>query len=309
MPVIRCPNGKYRVGNGPCMYTTKPAAERAYAAYRAQLHSATTELLAVAKAGKEKTGPGPGWWGPPKGTHATAYGPAKNNVQTAGKIADGRIARYCEKRGLSPGAVERQCLRNAKTLTARPLCCRQSVEGAASIVDHGRFKTQYETGTSGGHFDLEYRRKAENRGLGVPSDIDSKKHPVYGYFDTPGHEASAYGPVEFQFKGSVKDRTTVTFSDSMGAFHRGELVGRPANNPTKECWGAINIEDLHRQGKTSGSYVEAQIHGGVFLRDVAKVVFHRDAFDSRGNLRPELRAARATLRDREVRIEYDRGAD
>lgn len=39
MPVLKCPNGKYRIGSGPCMYTSKAAAERAYAAYRAKKHS------------------------------------------------------------------------------------------------------------------------------------------------------------------------------------------------------------------------------------------------------------------------------
>ena len=33
MPVIKCPNGKWRIGNGKCMYKTKKAAERAYRAY------------------------------------------------------------------------------------------------------------------------------------------------------------------------------------------------------------------------------------------------------------------------------------
>lgn len=36
MPVIKCGNGKYRIGSGPCMYTSKAKAERAYAAYRAK---------------------------------------------------------------------------------------------------------------------------------------------------------------------------------------------------------------------------------------------------------------------------------
>jgi len=33
MPVTRCPNGKWRIGEGKCMYTSKEAAERAYRAY------------------------------------------------------------------------------------------------------------------------------------------------------------------------------------------------------------------------------------------------------------------------------------
>ena len=36
MPVKKCSNGKYRIGSGDCMYTTKEKAERAQQAYYAQ---------------------------------------------------------------------------------------------------------------------------------------------------------------------------------------------------------------------------------------------------------------------------------
>lgn len=36
MPVLKCSNGKFRIGTGPCIYTTKAKAEKAYAAYRAK---------------------------------------------------------------------------------------------------------------------------------------------------------------------------------------------------------------------------------------------------------------------------------
>lgn len=39
MPIRRCENGKWKIGSGPCMYTSKNAAEKAYAAYRAKKHS------------------------------------------------------------------------------------------------------------------------------------------------------------------------------------------------------------------------------------------------------------------------------
>jgi len=39
MPVYKCPNGKYRIGSGKCMYGTKAKALRAYAAYRAISHT------------------------------------------------------------------------------------------------------------------------------------------------------------------------------------------------------------------------------------------------------------------------------
>jgi len=39
MPVHKCSNGKYRIGSGSCMYTSKAAANRAYKGYRGKKHS------------------------------------------------------------------------------------------------------------------------------------------------------------------------------------------------------------------------------------------------------------------------------
>jgi len=36
MPVYKCSNGKYRIGDGKCMYQTKATADKAYKAYLAQ---------------------------------------------------------------------------------------------------------------------------------------------------------------------------------------------------------------------------------------------------------------------------------
>lgn len=36
MPVIKCGNGKWRIGSGKCMYTTKKKATAAYRAYLAK---------------------------------------------------------------------------------------------------------------------------------------------------------------------------------------------------------------------------------------------------------------------------------
>jgi len=35
MPVRKCSNGKYRIGEGKCMYKTKASAEKAQQAYKA----------------------------------------------------------------------------------------------------------------------------------------------------------------------------------------------------------------------------------------------------------------------------------
>ena len=39
MPVRKASNGKWRIGNGKAMYTSKKSAEKAYKAYRAKKHS------------------------------------------------------------------------------------------------------------------------------------------------------------------------------------------------------------------------------------------------------------------------------
>jgi hypothetical protein len=36
MPVRKCSNGLYRIGNGPCRYRTREAAVKAYQAYLAK---------------------------------------------------------------------------------------------------------------------------------------------------------------------------------------------------------------------------------------------------------------------------------
>jgi len=33
MPIYKRPNGKFRIGNGPCIYATMAAVKRAYVAY------------------------------------------------------------------------------------------------------------------------------------------------------------------------------------------------------------------------------------------------------------------------------------
>lgn len=38
MPVYKCSGGKYRIGGGKCMYTSRASAERAYTGYRAVSH-------------------------------------------------------------------------------------------------------------------------------------------------------------------------------------------------------------------------------------------------------------------------------
>jgi len=53
MPVHKCPNGKYRIGSGKCMYDSK---EKADSAYKGYLASKREELKGELTAEKEDLG-------------------------------------------------------------------------------------------------------------------------------------------------------------------------------------------------------------------------------------------------------------
>ena len=161
------------------------------------------------------------------------------------------------------------------------LIVRRGRRGAEGVLEAGRFKTQFETGTSGGAYDPEYRKAGEARGFGIPEDINVTERPVYGYIDVPdGDNASSYGPVKFVLKPEVKRRATVTVGDSIDLINDGEIVGTPALAPGP---GSLyhNARRLAK-GEAPRGYIEAQIQGGVTTADVAEVVFTKDAFMTRG---------------------------
>lgn len=155
---------------------------------------------------------------------------------------------------------------------------RSDANSAISIIKDGRFKSQFESGKSGGGFSPKIRRDAEEWGLGVPRDIKAEQHPIYGYFKTPEHGATAYGNVEFVLKNEVRQRTTITVGDSLGGFLDKSTVGSPLNSITKASFAdPYAVDEMYKAGKISEGYIEAQIHGGVTVDDVFEVIIHRDA--------------------------------
>ena len=55
MPVHKCSNGKWRIGEGDCVYDTKEDAEKAYKAYLAEKHSNEEDILLKIKLDEMKT--------------------------------------------------------------------------------------------------------------------------------------------------------------------------------------------------------------------------------------------------------------
>ncbi len=99
-----------------------------------------------------------------------------------------------------------------------------SVEGLLQAIADGRFKTQFETGASRGHFNPITRAEWENGYLDLPLDLPDSERPVYAALDVPvpnpgadipGKPLDHYGRVRIILSDDVKDRATLTIGDSL----------------------------------------------------------------------------------------------
>jgi hypothetical protein len=175
------------------------------------------------------------------------------------------------------------------------------------VLQDGRFKNQFESGRSGGTLDYDIRADAEHHLFGygdedldalqdpdmpVNSVVEPAERPIYGYLSNDEVERFAmvqqYGDAITILKPEVRTRTTFTFDDSLAK----RYIPSPVNEPSYE-----SLPPLSRLGRPGEEpvfpatpdgtflsaehlwqvhgmrYIEAQIHGGVRLEDIERVLF------------------------------------
>lgn len=173
----------------------------------------------------------------------------------------------------------------------------------------GRWKSQFETGTSQGCLDPRYRAAAEMRmfgfnranGLEIPTatydaavseealKTNKEKRPVYGYFSDEEHGAinhqgkippptnvSQYGTVNFKIKKErALRKSTITFHDSLGA---DDWPPTPATKPHFTSFrlsysGGRVLNELKGSSVVNWneSYTEVQYHDGLTMDDVESI--------------------------------------
>ena len=173
------------------------------------------------------------------------------------------------------------------------------------IINSGRFKSQFETGTSGGILDTQRRSDLEKRSMGYSLNLSPKDRPIYGMLfegkNTSNIKISEaggkhYGEAVAILKPSVKTHSTVTFYDSLdldGSIQPSPLL-KPSRYsiPTREGHGfrtADFIEEFYHASKskqpmklnklnkrTKTPYVEVQIHGGkAKVSNIEQIIFPR----------------------------------
>jgi hypothetical protein len=138
---------------------------------------------------------------------------------------------------------------------------------------------------------LDHRTIYEKVAFGYGSDLEPNERPVSGAVLPSGKEAAndgyltnQYGSVQLVLNDNVKGRTTYSIGDSLDKFAKPtqvdgkfpRVVGnantassayRYANN--NEGQNFFDSMDFH-----SKNYLEAQVHGGVKLSDISKVILH-----------------------------------
>jgi hypothetical protein len=179
----------------------------------------------------------------------------------------------------------------------------------------GRYRTQFDTGTSGGSTNLDARRGWERRLFGDAYDGHDSERPKYGNVNFLAHmegdrAAGQYGESFLFLRPEVRNRCTITSKDSshndarIGTLqhcahvllhmiemcppsHRPKLVevlhllGDSTNDKALAAIGA-RIDGLRR---LKLHYVELQIHGAVrFSHDVLLVVAADGAASGSGRL-------------------------
>jgi len=164
-----------------------------------------------------------------------------------------------------------------QTLDDATLSTRRSMNSLGRILDDGRFKSQFETGTSGGALNQEYRAAAETFMFGVPKAQEVTQRAIYGYMRMEGARDSAswYGDVLMDLKPAVRSRTTVTWGDSLGLEAQpSPLTAVRATSYNPNAMGGRGA--LPRPGRFGSPYTEAQIHGGLSADDILRITFERD---------------------------------
>ena len=201
---------------------------------------------------------------------------------------------------LSFGDIESASNKIKDVLENSELSMRFKSENIDKLIESKRFMNQFETGTSGGTINANYRRQATEQLFGIKGGRFKKSDfEKYGYFANkdPYEDflynskswggVSQYGDVIVRFsKDKMLSRTTFTINNSLGPAIYKDLV---ADNPNSPHLLSIDKNYLQKYvdllknknartpeelTKTLGiRYVEAQFHGEVGLTDVSSMYF------------------------------------
>lgn len=164
------------------------------------------------------------------------------------------------------------------------------------ILDDGHFKNQFETKTSGGALNFDYRKKATKQLFGKGAIKDVKNYEKYGYLgtkdfieDAHDYNLRQYGNCIIHFdKKYLKNKVTYTLDDSLGQALNKVTVAGDSENPRanginkkhlkewvpwfeKRRNKMLEISDFKKD--TPIRYIELQYHGELKIDFIKEICF------------------------------------
>lgn len=170
-----------------------------------------------------------------------------------------------------------------------------------NVLEDGKFKNQFETKTSGGALNLEYRKKATKQLFGKDAIKDARDYEKYGYLghknfieDLSGTDSSQYGNCIVHLdKTKLKNRVTYTIDDSLGASINKSIIAGDVSNPRANGINERHLKQVYKlitsEDKPSGltefsdeigiRYIELQYHGELKVNYIKEICFTQDLPD------------------------------
>jgi hypothetical protein len=159
-----------------------------------------------------------------------------------------------------------------KNVAEAPVAIRVYASDFEDIVFDGKFKTLKDILANKPYRAGDYqdaRNELEHSKWGIPEG----KQPVYGYLDTnyDGHvpDVGGYGDIKITLKDSVKNRTTFVANDSLNTKAIPILINDAKTKNLSKS--AVSMANIYGFTPDAHQYYEAQVHGGVSLKDIKSV--------------------------------------
>jgi hypothetical protein len=177
-----------------------------------------------------------------------------------------------------------------KFLKDNPISVVVPEEVVDSILDDGRLKSIFETPGFKDDEYLDYRSVYERTAFGYDDNTPIMNRPISGAVLPAQQNTEAfqnfgenYGSTQIVLKDSVKDRATYTIGDSLDTFQRPTALGEKFPRSIDLLNTASSAQRTRANENTNmfsdpkwhtSRYIEAQVHGGISLKDIDKIIFH-----------------------------------
>lgn len=209
-----------------------------------------------------------------------------------------RLRNQMLERGMTPSEVqafEDELVESLDPIVKRwKPAMRRGSAGTRDILNTGKFKNQFETGTSGGAYNLARRRELSDRYFAEMEDNTAREK--YGYLKRPKKygldKVDQYGYYEFRLKPAVRKRMTFNNGDTLDDISWEDaptplvpgmentyinFLGRPEAGFNRSYWPSEiqlykrRLAKLKEEPGTNGirgGYFETQYHGPLTIEDV-----------------------------------------